>query len=266
MKDKITQKRRTINLVFVLIACAFLGYSTYRLVADYLLEQKAVEVNAKIVEVEAATIGYKAHVTYKVEDTTYDQYHVDLGLQTNLTVGDYTKIKYNINNPAKLIKNNHTIILAITGSITLILFVVFLPGRIKIIKNSSNQKRLKKEGLVIETDIQDIIINNRGKKYKKTYPYRLRSKYLNPTDNKEYIFESEDTFANPNDVITKYQTKKVKVYLDKTNTKNYFVDLGSLVPEIEVVDPREYMKQFYKKAEPVQEEQPKEEENKKEEK
>lgn len=253
MKDQVIQKRKTKNLIFVLIACAFLGYTFYQLVADYLLEQKAVEVSAKIVEVEAATIGYKAHVTYKVEDRTFDQYHVDLGIRNKLTVGDYTKIKYNINDPSKLINNDHSIILAITGSLSLILMAAFLPGRIKIIKKNSNTKRLKKEGLVIDTDIQDIIINNRGRRYKKAYPYHLRSKYLNPNDNKEYIFESDDTFVNPNDAITKYKAKKVKVYLDKTNTQNYFVDLESLIPEIEVVDPREYMKQFYKKEEPKEE-------------
>ncbi len=244
MKDPVITRRKNKNLIFTLLAILLVGYTIYQLVTDYLQEQKAVEIEAKIESVDANTIGYSAHVTYKVEDTTYDKYNVPLGIRNKLTVGDYTKIKYNINNPEKLINNNHIIILSITGTLGLILLIAFLPARIKIIKKASNIRNLKKNGLLITANIQDIIVNQNGKRNSGYFPYRLRANYLNPTDNNTYLFESEDTYINPNDIISKYQTRTVSVYLDKTNTKNYFVDIESLIPKTVVVDPREYMKKI----------------------
>ena len=239
MKDTVLLRRKRINLIFTLISLILLGYTIYQGVVDYLQEQKAVEVDARIESVEANTIGYSAHVTYNVEGTTYDQYHVDLGPRNKLTVGDYTKIKYNINNPSKLINNDHLIIIAGTGTLGLLLLLIFLPGRIKMMKKEANISKLKKTGIKIDANIQDIIVNQKGKRNSGYFPYRLRANYLNPTDNKTYLFESDDTYINPNDIITKYQTKTVEVYLDQTNTKNYYVDILSLIPKLDVIDPRD---------------------------
>ena len=245
MKDTVILRRKRINLFFTLIGIGLLLFTIGLGVYDYMQEQNAVEINATIVSVEAETIGYSAQVTYKVEGKTYDQYHVDLGIKNSLTVGDTTKIKYNIKDPAKLIKNDHLIILSITGVLGILLLLIFLPGRIKIIKKEMNISKLKKTGIKIDANIQDIIVNQKGKRNSGYFPYRLRANYLNPQDNKTYLFESEDTYINPNDVITKYQTKVVTVYLDQTNTKNYYVDILSLIPELDVIDPRDYMKKYY---------------------
>lgn len=245
MKDTVILRRKRINLFFTLIGIGLLLFTIGLGVYDYMQEQNAVEINATIVSVEAETIGYSAQVTYKVEGKTYDQYHVDLGIKNNLTVGDTTKIKYNIKDPAKLIKNDHLIILSITGVLGILLLLIFLPGRIKIIKKEMNISKLKKTGIKIDANIQDIIVNQKGKRNSGYFPYRLRANYLNPQDNKTYLFESEDTYINPNDVITKYQTKVVTVYLDQTNTKNYYVDILSLIPKLDVIDPRDYMKKYY---------------------
>jgi len=243
MKDPVVSRRKNINLFFTIVAILLICYTIGQLVYDYMQEQNAVEVEAKIETIDANPIGYSAHVTYKVEGVEYDQYHVDLGLNNKLTVGDYTKIKYNIKNPKKLIKNNHIILVTITGSIGILLLILFLPKRIKIMKKDSNIKNLMKDGIKINANIQDIIINQNSQKNKGFFPYKLRANYLNPTDNKTYIFESEDTYINPNDIIAKYQTKTVIVYLDKNNTSNYYVDIQSLIPKTVVVNPLEYMKQ-----------------------
>jgi len=245
MKDTVLSRRKNINLLFTLLAILLLCYTAYQIVQDYLQEQKAVEVDAKIESVETSPLGYSAHVTYKVEGKNYDQYNVDLGIRNKLTIGDYTKIKYNINNPEKLIYNDHLILLSITGTIGFILLIAFLPKRIKIIKTDTNIRKLKTNGLVIQANIQDIIVNQKGKRNKGYFPYRLRANYINPADNQTYLFESTDSYINPNDIISKYQTKTVTVYLDKTNIKNYYVDILSLIPKTAVVDPREYLKKYY---------------------
>lgn len=245
MKDTVLSRRNTINILFTLISIALICYSIGQTVFDYIEEQKAVEVEAKIESIEATPIGYSAHVTYKVEGKSYDQYHVDLGFNNKLGVGDNAKIKYDMNNPSKLIHNNHLIIVATTSVIGIILLIISLPKRIKSMKKAANIKKLKTSGLVITANIQDIIVNQSGKRNRGYFPYHLRANYLNPADNQTYLFESDDTYINPNDIIAKYQTKTVRVYLDSTNTKNYYVDILSLIPETEVIDPREYMKKYY---------------------
>jgi len=247
MKDTVLARRSATNLFFTLIGLALLIFTLTRLTMDYMLEKQAVEVKALIKAVEAAPVGYKAHVVYQVEGIDYDQYHVDLGIRNKLTVGDYTKIKYDLKDPKKLIHNEHEILLATTGTLAFVILVAFLPGRIKMIKKESLKKRLKSEGIAIQANVQDIIVNTNGKKNKGFYPFRLRANYLNPKDNKKYIYESDDSYINPNDIIAKYHIKTVNVYLDKENTQNYYLDIFSLIPNYEVVDPRQFMKEYYEK-------------------
>ena len=258
MKDTVIIRRKTTNIIFTLLSFALLAYTIYRGVNDYMLEQKAVSVDAKINSLSPGTFGNLASLTYEVEGKEYTKNGVSLGLKKNLAVGDTTKIKYDINNPSVLIHNDHLILLAVTGSLSLILLATCLPTRIKTMKKESNIANLKKTGLKITANIQDLILNNRAKKSKGRFPYRLRARYYNPTDQKEYLFESMDTYVNINEIISKYQTKTVQVYIDKTNTSNYYMDLDSLTPDFKLVDPHEFMEEYYRKKKEA--EQPPEEE------
>ena len=247
MKDVVIIKRNTINLIFTIIGFILLGYALYQGVTDYLAEQKAVSVDAIINSISPGTFGNNASITYEVEGKQYTKNGVGLGLKKNLTVGDRTKIKYNIDNPNQLIYNDHLIQIAVAGSFALIFMAAFLPKRIKIMKQESNINRLKKTGLKIPANIQDIVVNNQAKKSKGYFPYHLRARYYNPTDQKDYLFESLDTYVNINELISKYQTKVVQVYIDKENTSNYYMDLNTIIPDYKVVDPHEFMEEYYKK-------------------
>ena len=99
MKDAVIIRRNTINLIFTLIGVALLGYTIYQGVKDYLDEQKSVSVDAIINSISPGTFGNNASLTYEVEGKQYTKNGVSLGFKKNLTVGDRTKIKYNINNP-----------------------------------------------------------------------------------------------------------------------------------------------------------------------
>ena len=245
MRDNIIAKRNTINLIFTLIGLGLLIYTIYQGVHDYKEEQHAVKVDAEITAFTPGTFVNTGNIKYLVEGEVYEISNVNLGIDKTLTVGDTTKIKYDINNPKRIVYNDHLILLSITGVLSVIILLLTLPRRIKLINRSMKIATLKKEGNQIEATIQDIIVNNKAKQAKGYYPYHLRARYLDPNTNNNYLFESEDTYININDQINKYQAQTIKVYVDKANIMNYFVDLSSIVPDYKVTNPREYMQQFY---------------------
>lgn len=263
MEDNVAKKSNMVNLILLIIGIVLLIYTISQAVVDYLKEQKAVEVNATITLVNPNNIFYSADVKYEVEGEMYENKNVNLGFDKSKSVGDQIKIKYDINNPKILVQNNHILIIIVTGVLSLILLVMTIPNRIKITKRSIRINTLQKEGTVIDATIQDIIVDNKGKKHNGYYPYRLRARYTNPADNSTYLFESENTYYNINEVITNYQIKTVKVYVDKKTFANYYVYLPSLIPDFNLTNPREFMSQFYispsilkKKEEPKPEENP----------
>jgi len=242
MRDTVIEKRNLKIRIMTYIGILLLIFTIILGVMDYLKEQESVTVYATIKSIDYSTSGNTGTVYYKVENKTYEQYHYSIK-DTSSSVGDKVKLKYNINDPTKLVNNNHLIILCVTGILGFIITIIFIIKYIKLYNYNKNIKLLKKNGICITTNLKEVYINNNGKTNKGVFPYRVRSIYLNPTDNKEYIFDSDDTYNNLNQIVANYNSKTVKVYLDSTNTANYYVDLSTLIPNVDVVDPREFMRQ-----------------------
>ncbi len=258
MNDPIIKGRKNKVTIFAIISIVLCIISISIGIYDFILEQKAINASAIVRAVEYKQGTYNVTVDYKVNNELYTK-TVTMRTGNKLAVNDSINIKYSINNPNVLINNNHLIIIIPMLAISIILMIIILPKFIKQIKASNNLKMLKKKGSYLEATITEIFINNQGKKYKGQYPYRLRCKYLNPQDNQEYKFESEDTYVNITNTLNQYHTKVITVYLDKLDTTNYYVDLNTLIPKIDLVDIEAFMK-------PPKKEEPKEKEQKEEKK
>lgn len=240
MKDTVTSSKRNRNYIICIIGFIILIASLAIAIYDYKLEEKSININATITSVDYDKGNPKATVKYTVDSETYRQ-TVTISNSDNLTVDDKLPIKYDMTNPGQLINNNHTIYYVVGFAISILFLLFNLPNTIKNLKKSSNINKLKTKGIFINGNIIEVIVNNKGRKHNGYYPYKLRCKYLNPIDKKEYIFESESTYINLNEVIAKYHNQLVIVYLDKTNTSNYYVDLDSLFPQVQLVDVRALM-------------------------
>jgi hypothetical protein len=241
MNDTVIKKRRVINTIMTLLGFILLIFTITLGVYDYLEEQKAITVNATIVSTETKGSSYTADVTYKVENETYEQKKVPISTKGELAVGDTIPIKYDLNNPKRLINNNHLIILAVTGVLAILLLITNAKTFFNTIKRNSRVKKLLKANVSVDAEIQEVYINNKGKKNGEYFPYRLRCKYVNPQTNAGYIYDSEDCYINLNQVISTYNSKTVKVYIDQAEAANYYVDLDSLIPNINIIDPRKLM-------------------------
>lgn len=242
MNDKVKNTQKIISNLFSILATIILVFSITLGIHDYLLEQNAVNINATITTLDYSNGSYSASIKYKVNDKTYKKV-ISLSNRNKLTVKDQVKIKYDINNPDRLIYNNHIVIITICSIVAIILYILFLPTAIKNLNLALRINRLKKKGFYIDCNITEVFINTHGKRAKGNLPYKLRCLYINPMDNKEYIFDSEDTYINLEEVIKQYNNTKVTVYLNKENTFDYYVDLTSLFPKINLVDMKEFMKQ-----------------------
>lgn len=234
MKDNYAKNRTTINYIFTSLGVIILIISIILAIHDYKLEQQAVNIKATILSLNYKQGSYQATIKYKVDTETY---RPTIKIKDNkYAVNDEIPIKYNINNPGALIETNKYIYYLPGFGISLILLLFNLGKTIKNLKKSSNINHLKTKGIFIYANITEVFVDNKKRKYKGKYPYKLRCKYTNPTDNNEYIFESEDSYLNFNEIFNKYNNQTIIVYLDKKNTSNYYVDLDSLLPHIELVD------------------------------
>ena len=241
MNDTVVKRRRASNLILTILGSLLLIFTITLGVYDFLEEQKGITVYATIVSIESKGSSYTADVTYKVENKTYEQKKIPISTKSELAIGDSVPIKYDLNNPSRLIHNNHIIILLITGLLSIIILIINLPKFISNLKRNSRVKKLIKAANVINANIQEVYINNRGKKNGEYFPYRLRCRYTNPQNNATYVYDSEDCYINLNQVITTYNMQTVKVYIDTEVATNYYVDLDSLIPNINVIDPRAFM-------------------------
>ena len=240
--DLILRKRNNINIILTLIGIFSLIFSIFLVCYDYYLEQNAINMNATIKVLDYANGGYSATVFYKVEGKEYEAVVPLTKEEESLTVGDEVLIKFDMNNPNKLVKNDHLLIVAIGLGISIILLILSLGKTLKFIRNNINVKKLFKKGYIIEASVNEVIVDNKGKKVKGLYPYKLRARYLNPADNKEYIFDSFDTYIDLNETIRNNGKNTVVVAIDKENFQNYYVDIDSLFKQIKLVDPRDLMK------------------------
>lgn len=239
MNDTIIKNRKLINSILTILGIVLFICSVSLSIYDYVLEQNAVKMNATIKSLDYSSTPSTAMVEYKVQG---ERFETKIKVyDKNLTVKDKTLIKYNLKEPNKLVSNEHGIIIIVSIILSIILLVTNLNKFINRLNEDLRINKLYKKGIYIEANIVEVFTNSNGKKGKGKLPYKLRCKYLNPKDNLEYAFESQDTYVDLNEVIKSYGRNTAVVILEKENTKNYYVDLGSIVPQMKLIDPRELM-------------------------
>ncbi|MBR5799162.1 MAG: phage holin family protein [Lachnospiraceae bacterium] len=94
-------------------------------------------------------------------------------------------------------------------------------------KKRSAQRKLFENGNYIEADFFDIdwdtTINVNGR-----HPYFARFRYQDPYGD-VHIFKSRNMFINPDTLMT---DRKVKVYVNGTDYKYYYVDIDEILPNV----------------------------------
>lgn len=238
MKDKVNHNRKLFYYILTILGGVLLFVGIVVFIYDYVKVENSVYITAKIVSLDGRNA--QANVKYTVNDKDYES-AVRVSNGSDLGVGDTMMVRVSIKKPMEHIKRHVFVIFGIVvGGVVLVLLSFNKTKR--YILRDKNIKYLKLSGIYILATITEVFVNANGKKYKDVFPYKLRCKYMNPMDNTVYSFDSEDTFVNIGDVLNKYGTKWVVVYIDRTNPSNYYVDLETLVPHVNLIDPIEFMK------------------------
>ena len=99
------------------------------------------------------------------------------------------------------------------------------------INKSSLEKRLKENGEVVYANYSETILNTMYKVNGKS-PYIIICEWVNPVDNKRYIFKSKNIWIYPNNIIEEKNIKQFPVYIDKENKNKYFVDVDFLTEDV----------------------------------
>lgn len=238
MKDKITNGKKLrvefVALFCVILLIASLIFAFY----DYKLKLKAITIEALITEIDYSNSNI-ATISYVVDGETYTK---KISVSSSLATGDYTKITYDMYNPSHFINNQYYVYIYL-GCLVLsfILMFIFVPKACNFVSRDVFRSKVRKNGYVIDATISEVIVDNTFKMIKGSYPYKVRAKFLNKANNMEYVYESDSVYINLADIISKYRMTTVKVYLDKTNTYNYYVDLSSLIPNIPIINPSLFM-------------------------
>ena len=211
MRNKHNSKLELIIPVITLISILGVLFSIGLFIRDSYLETVSVQTDAKVLSIDYDKSQKYATVTYNVE-----------------AVNEKLTIKYNINNPGKAIYNEHLTEILIIVFISLFGVAITTNKTIRIIRDYKYLKQLKETGIKLESKIVDIYIDVTAPRRKEDLAYRIRARYLNPQDNKEYTFDSAYTYENLKIKYPHYENATIMVYLDKTNTNIYYVDLNSV--------------------------------------
>jgi len=230
----------------------FILFGIAVLIGDFLIIRNtvsflsnSVKANGNVVAMVQTVYFDKAgsHYTYAPQVSFVDNFGLPTTFTSNVSnnppayhVGEKVPVLYDKNNHQNAKIN--TFFQLWLGPIIMSFFgIIFvLAGLLVIIKQEKFDK-LKKDLLARGTKVSAKVISietsniRTGVSYGNRLPsrvYQIKAQWLNPTDNKVYIFTSEDLSYNPGDIIN---GKDIGVYIDLSNPKRYYVDVSNL-PQI----------------------------------
>lgn len=235
MKNAVKDKINIVYMLLTLVSILGVIFAIGLFIRDVYLETVAVETEAKILSIDYNNKQRYATVTYEVDNENIVLSTPLNQKQEELTVNDRLTIKYHINNPSRAIYNDHLKEILIIVFISLFGVIITTNKTLNILNKIKELKALKTNGIKLTVNIVDIYIDVKSPAKKGIYPHRIRTKYINPNDNKEYTFDSECIYNNTIEYIKNNKIGKITVYLDQNNTNIYYVDIDSLKDYIESI-------------------------------
>ena len=205
-----------IFIISILLVCG----SYYYLYTTKQEIDNIITIDAKVTAIDSET--GQSTIEYKIDE---EDYKTTIPTSDKTVLDENVQINVNKNNPGTVTTVPSIIIPICILLFTILVFFISSYLLIKDLITNGKKNSLKKEGIYIEANISEVILNTNAKQIKGTYPYRIRCLYTNPTDQRQFIFESEDLYFNVNELIQKYNITKLPIYVNKINYKKYYIDI-----------------------------------------
>ncbi len=179
-------------------------------------------------------VSHKVYVTYRLPGTG-ELHEISIGYySSSMDEGDTIEIMYNPENPKKIaVLNGYWI----SAGILVLMGIVFgaVGGSMFLIEIKKNIKRknLIASGQYIMARVDSINLNV-NYSVNGRHPYNIICNYYDDYKDITYIYKSDNLWFDPEEIISSRGIEELKVYIDRTNPKKYYVD--TTVLENRVVD------------------------------
>ncbi len=234
---KLNKKNNLLPIVFILIGISLfiIGILVCKNTFNY---EDKIDTKGTITEIivdydSDGDANYDVYVSYIINGEEYESKLNSYS--SSFYEGKIIDIYYDKNNPRKIGNKDLdkiTIIIPIFGVIFLSigLMVLIIPK----IKNSKH-KTIKQNGKRIEASYIETVINT-SYSFNNMNPYNIVCQWYDEYEGEYYIFESENIWSDPQDIIEKYNIVTIPVYIDVNNKKNYYVDIEDIMKQLNEVN------------------------------
>ncbi len=219
---------------FIAIAGLFIYFGISGYLNVQRLQKIGITTNGKVVLVDRQStkdkITYNSIIEFQLQNNEPERFTAQN--TPDYPVGTMLEILYDPVNPRNaMIKNNalgaytSSVVMTIVGIILIGItsfFILFLHKRKKEVQ------QLESTGTRITAtvmDIQPITSTPQGSFSSHTVAWQIRAQYLNPTDNKVYIFMSDGLPYDPSPYL---QEKSIQVLVNPMNWNQYHVITDAL--------------------------------------
>ena len=229
-KNKSKLDKKSLSMLLVIFGVIFLINFLFAIInsIDYFSKVHSSEgVVISVTENNDTTYG-----NYNYEVEFYDNYNefTSSSLNSNKVydVDDYIKVYYKESNEIFLERKNPVffIVISIISFVIVLglLFVLKHKPRPVLDNNAKRIKKLIKANNYITARIDNVVRNdNDQNKY-----YNIICKWNDSKEDRDYTFVSEELDFDPTMSIRVSNSSSLKVYLDKNNYDNYFVDVNEI--------------------------------------
>ena len=215
------KKKLSIVVVIIGIVLLVLSFNEYKKYDNEKNSYGVVEATVNEVKINdnRTTVGFEYYLNEKY-------YFSSVVTEEEFKVGSKYHIFYLKNNPniskIHLITIYKSMVFLGCGCLILLIGLVL---QSKYILINMRIKKLKKKGIMVKANIQEVLVVNKsnGKN-----PYRIRALYNNPQNSKDYMFISEEEKEDLKDLVTRNNIKTINVYINPRNTEDYYVDIESI--------------------------------------
>lgn len=210
--------------IFLFIGTIFLiiSFFLYKRVFNY---QNVTTTKGVITDIVYKNDNNLVYVNYFVNGIEHESKLN--GYSSSFKVGKEIDIYYNNDNPDKIGVKSLDYVFLLFPFFGLLFTIISAVGIAINLKKKDLQEWLINNGDIIYADYISTDINKsytiNGK-----HPYNILCRWIDPIDNKEYVFKSNNIWENVDNIIKYKKIKQFKVYIDSNNKKKYYVDLEEI--------------------------------------
>ncbi len=219
------------ELIFITVGVIFIAFGIF-ISMDVLDKNNKIETTGVITDIETyrdsdGDVQYRVYVKYEVNGRGYLE---ELGsYESSFYTGKEIDIYYYKDAPNRIGAKSTALIVLIFPMMGIISFSIGMIGVIIKIRNNKLKKHIVENGELIYADYVQTIINT-NLSFNGRNPYNIICEWINPINNKKYIFKSENIYFNPIDIIEDRNIKRFPVYME--DEKRYIINIACLTDDI----------------------------------